>query len=132
MGGLHKNGWLGMMILVALTSGCTDNDADRLARIGRKVMSRSEAAVASAGAELPRGWRGPASCNGETSLDKRVSLRLKWDKGLQGCDIAVEVKETTVTLKGKAPEAAQKLHAVELAQGTVGVEKVQDLVEVGR
>jgi osmotically-inducible protein OsmY len=52
--------------------------------------------------------------------------RLRLDKGLADAEIDIEAKGSVVTIRGSLVDAALRQRAVELAQGTVGVEQVVD------
>src|SRR5262249_18438635 len=68
MGALAKTrvGWLVLLLALALC-GCTGEDNDRLARVGRKVMGRAEALLGDADGRLSRGWQALRD-TGEVSL----------------------------------------------------------------
>ncbi len=70
-------------------------------------------------------------CDGgdETSLDARVSIRLRWDKNLADMPIQVSSKGAVVELKGAVRDLDQRRRAVEIAESTAGVEKVVDALE---
>jgi hypothetical protein len=114
--------WL-LVVVVALT-GCNQQDADGLARIGKKVVARAGTATAPLRDRFDSGVRGLAS------VKERVQARLRWDKQLP--DTAIEVSATggEVELKGPVASDDQRRRAVELAETTQGVERVLDLLEV--
>ncbi|MGP0065775.1 MAG: BON domain-containing protein [Isosphaeraceae bacterium] len=60
----------------------------------------------------------------------RIYARFHWDKHLQQADIDIDVKGTTATLSGTVPTAKAKAKAIELAEDTVGIEKVIDHLTV--
>lgn len=62
--------------------------------------------------------------------DEAVRERLASDKRLAGVEFKVTAEGGTVTLRGLAPSAGAKRLAVEVAENTVGVEKVVDEVAV--
>jgi osmotically-inducible protein OsmY len=59
-----------------------------------------------------------------------VAARLRWDKSLEGSDIQIQVNEKTVELQGTVENLLQRRRAVDLAESTVGVAKVDDRLEV--
>jgi osmotically-inducible protein OsmY len=63
-------------------------------------------------------------------VEDRVKSRLEGDRQLAGVDVAVSAEGGAVKLRGVVPTAAARLRAVELAETTVGVEKVIDELAV--
>ncbi len=124
--------WLVSLCLAAgFLNGCSQGEADCLARIGRKGMARAGAVAEEANARVAAGWlamaiRGEAP---EVSLEDRVRRRLSWDKELDGAEISVQVIQAKVELRGKVRNAEQKQRARGLAQTTVGVEAVDDQLQ---
>jgi osmotically-inducible protein OsmY len=67
----------------------------------------------------------------ETTLDSRVTTRLRWDRTLADADIHVSSPiPGTVQLEGTVPDLIRRRRAVDLAQSTQGVEKVLDKLTV--
>jgi hyperosmotically inducible periplasmic protein len=60
----------------------------------------------------------------------RVYARLHWDKHLQEAKIEITVKGGVATLTGTVPTAKAKAKAIELAEDTVGIDKVIDHLTV--
>jgi hypothetical protein len=120
--------WLLAGVLV-LGAGCNRQDADRLSRLGRKGLDRVETTLAGLTCSLTGGQAGIPCGPGEGRLDLRVSARLRWDKNLAGEAIEVRAQGGLIELKGKVADLARRRRAVELAETTVGVEKVNDLLE---
>jgi hypothetical protein len=122
----------GLWLLAALLAvgGCSRQDADRLARVGRKSMCKAQAVLGHATCNLTNGWQGlPDGLEG-AGVDQRVLGRLRWDRSLAETTIEVQAKGKQVELKGKVRDLAQRRRAVELAETTVGVEKVTDLLQI--
>jgi len=112
------------------TAGCDNEDASRMARVGRKVLAKAELVTQGADEKLARGWQAVRGGAEETPLAARVTARLRWDKGLAETEIQVNVEGSEVELKGIVRDEAQKRRAVELAETTAGVEKVTDALEL--
>jgi osmotically-inducible protein OsmY len=62
--------------------------------------------------------------------DEAVRERLASDRRLAGFEFKVSAEGSVVTLRGLAPNAGAKRLAVEVAENTVGVEKVVDELAV--
>src|SRR5262245_35794704 len=131
MGGGRRLGWCWLLAgLAALGPGCNRQDADRLARVGRKVVERAEEASGGVTTSLTTGWQGVRANMDAGGLDARVSSRLRWDKSLADFPIEVSARGGIVELKGTVQNLTQRRRAVELATSTVGTEQVIDLIVV--
>jgi hypothetical protein len=112
---------------LVLATGCNREDADRLARASRRGLANVEAVLSTAASGLP-GWKGaPGLRNG--GLVSRVAARLQWDKGLTDVPIEVQAQGGVVELRGKVHDLNQRRRAIELAETTAGVEKVNDQLQ---
>ena len=121
---MGKTGVFWSVILV-LVAGCNRQDTDSLARIGRKIVDRSE--------ETTRGLRekihqGLPEMN--ASLQDRVQRRLRWDRALEGTAMEVKASGEEVEIKGTVKTPEQRRRAVDLVENTVGVERVLDSLKV--
>jgi hypothetical protein len=103
-----------------LAAGCSRDDADGLARVGRKLQDRAEALASELQSIIN------LDLGGHTALETRVLHRLRWDRTLADQAITVKAQGSEVELHGTVADAAQKRRAVEIAESTVGVEKVID------
>jgi osmotically-inducible protein OsmY len=110
--------------LCLLAGGCSRQDTDYLARIGRKLRERAEAAACEIGGKLDVSRKVAAS-----DTAQRVNQRLAGDKSLAGARIEA-LGETQLELRGSVQSPRQRLRAVELAESTVGVEKVTDSLQL--
>ncbi len=113
-------------LIFASLGGCSQQDADGLERIGRKLAARAELWTASLNEQLPLKL---ASLQGDT-LENRVANRLRWDRLLVEEKIEVAANGAEIELKGLVSSAEQKRRAVELAENTTGVERVVDHLQV--
>ena len=116
-------------VLLGLVHGCGRDDADGLARVGRKALARAEPLTEEANGRLAAGWQAIRG-EQETAVATRVDHRLRWDKELDGAAITVQAVPGGVELRGKVRGEAQRQRAAELAQSTTGVENVTDMLEV--
>ena len=128
MGALRTRRRHWLVLVVRFAAGCSRQDSDRLARVGRKTVDRAEALIGRLVGNLTGGSQGPHGIS-DPGLEVRVSGRLRTDKSLADTPIVVEVKGTVVELKGSVRDLAQRRRAVDLAASTVGVEKVNDLLQ---
>ena len=123
----HRRTWLLVLGVVVLAAGCDSEDADRLARVGRKVNEKFHTLTGGPQEKLSSGWLAMRSNFDDATLDTRVSVRLRWDKSLTAASIQVStVSEGVVELKGKVTDLNQRRRAVEVAQSTAGVNEVKD------
>jgi osmotically-inducible protein OsmY len=98
-----------------------------VARIGKLLAVKIDDLTGGTRAKLNTTWQAARGSWGETSLDSRVSTRLRWEKSLSGSDIQITVEKSgAVRLQGKVADTAQRTRAVALAESTLGVDKVVD------
>jgi hypothetical protein len=115
---------LAAALLVTTSAGCVKQDTDILARVGRRALYQGRDATAGLRTRLAAYL--PASGPAGDSLEERVAQRLRSDKALQGVKFDVVVSGGEIELKGNPTTDDQKRRATELAEATVGVEKVTD------
>jgi hypothetical protein len=128
----HRRKWLLALGMVVLAAGCDGEDADRLARVGRKVNEKFHALTGGPQEKLSSGWLAMRSNFDDATLDTRVAVRLRWDKALTTASIRVNTaSEGVVELKGKVTDLNQRRRAVEVAQSTAGVSEVKDSLTTG-
>jgi osmotically-inducible protein OsmY len=119
--------WRWLACLALLTAGCESQDADRLAKLGRKVADRLQAQTTIDPGRPPDSLQSIRGGIGEFALDAKVAARLHWDKALEGTRIQVAaLGEGTVKLTGMVPSAEARQQAVHLARTTSGVRDVVD------
>ncbi len=126
MGQLQRPRWhqfLFLLVLAGTTAGCNRQDADCLTHIGQKLAS----GLGEAKQSLEVGWQGVVPVIG---LEARVAARLHWDKALAGAAIEVKASGAEVELTGTVQDLTQQHRAAELAEGTTGVEKVTNNLQV--
>ena len=114
--------------IALILCGCDSADQVHLSRCGRLVAQRLEHALEHDGA-LGDVWRRIHETT-DVALDARIMARLHWDKGTADAQVQVKAANGLVELKGRVRDEEQRRRALELAQGTVGVEKVTDSLEI--
>jgi hypothetical protein len=124
--------WWWLLGVLAVAGGCSRQDTDVLARIGRKTAARSEVVTAGVHKTVHRGCQGVWSSWDAAALETRVAARLRWEKGLNESAIEVRATGTTVELHGKVRDEGSRKRAGELAETTLGVEKVENRLELGK
>jgi osmotically-inducible protein OsmY len=117
-------GWLGVGVL-GLVCGCSREDADRIGLICQKAVDKMEA-VSGAKGKAAGSWEALRGSLSDVALESRVAVRLRWDRALNDAEVRVlPAGPGTVRLRGAVGEE-QRRRALELAQSTVGVDKVLD------
>lgn len=111
--------WVGLAWLIAAT-GCGRQDAEKLARVGWKLAEKFQRLVPE---PFPFGGMSLAA---DPSLEGRVRARIRADKFLAPQNIEVLATAGGVRLRGTVDDPVLKRRAVEMAESTVGVEKVVD------
>jgi BON domain len=120
--------WWPLLACVALfAGGCDGQDAERLSRIGRKIVDRATAQTDTSPGRLPGSLQSIRGGWYEITVDARVASRLRWDKNLEGSPIQVQsLGSSSVKLTGTVATLELRQRAVRLADSTVGVETVID------
>jgi osmotically-inducible protein OsmY len=111
--------------LVSVAAGCNRQDSQRLARVGKKIVEKAEQI---AGGTQERLVGSLQNVQDNAGLAAHVASRLRWDVGVADADITVRVQGNVVELRGSAESLRQRRRAVELAETTVGVARVDDLI----
>ncbi len=135
----HKGGsmsdrgsWCWLVCLGLFAAGCDGQDADRLAKIGRKAVDKVQVQAGADPGRAPDSLQSIRGGLGEFALDAKVSARLRWDKPLEGTAIQVAaVGGGAVKLTGTVPSFEARQRAVQLANSTTGVSKVIDELTEG-
>jgi hypothetical protein len=117
-------------VACCLLQGCNRQDTERLARVGRRLVAKTEALAGDLRENLSGGWQGLCATWERAGLDARVAARLRWDKGLAEASVSVQASGGAVELKGTVRDLTQRRRAVELAESTSGVEKVTDSLRI--
>lgn len=120
---------LALLPLALSATGCNKSDSDRLGKLGGTVRQKAEKLIAGNN-KVIRGWQTVPLHLGEVAVDARVSARLSWDRTLADAEIQVQLADGVVELTGQVRNGEQQRRAVALAQSTLGVEKVNDRLEV--
>src|SRR5258708_7329495 len=136
---LARNRWSALFVtaIVALAgvalTGCTAQDTECLARIGRKLADRSHGAADSIRDHvdgdlkaLPLGGPLPK----DNALRERIAARLRWDALLADVRIDVQVVGQEVDLKGTVKNDAQRRRAADIAETTTGVQVVNEALRI--
>jgi osmotically-inducible protein OsmY len=114
-------------LLGLFLGGCSRQDTECLASLGRKLVEKAQLTATRVGDKLELGWardgaqekRGP----GESCVEC-VEQRLRADKFLAGTRIEVLGNEKELQLRGTTKTPLQRQRAIEQAETTPGVKKV--------
>ena len=121
---MHFKHLLALALLAG--AGCNQQDVDGLGRIGRRVLTSTQVAVSPLREKFDHTVKGI----GTVGLRQRVQQRLQWDRALADASIDVVVTENEVELKGTLKRDEQRRRALELAETTIGVERVTDHLQI--
>jgi BON domain len=116
--------------VLLICCGCNKNDSEHLGRVGHTLGNRFHEMLAGREDSLAASWQAIRGNWNEGALDVRVQARLHWDKDLADQTIKVSTEDGIVTLRGKVASDSQKQAAVRIAQETIGVERVEDELEI--
>ena len=111
------------MLGLALLTGCSREDGEKLARIGHLVASKAREA---APAQTPLDDLTPP-----TTLAAKVRMRLRTDAALADLSIQVHEAPDGIHWQGHVPHPDHADWAVKLARETVGVVNVVNELVVG-
>jgi len=130
----NRSGWGRRWLclgLVGLACGCSSQDSDRLARVGRKAAAKADGLTEGARGRLANAWQAMKVSTDEGTVDGRVATRLRLDKALAGVSIQVTaLGKGQIRLRGTVADLPQRRRAVDLAQTTFGVTGVFDELTV--
>jgi osmotically-inducible protein OsmY len=124
--------WLALCVAVwvgigrAQQEGAAEKAGEKLDAVGRKikeVLQKTEDRVR-------EGFHRTRESVHAMGILARVYGRLHWDKALHSSSLTIRIENGAVALRGAVPDAAAKAKAVELAEDTVGVNKVVDELSV--
>jgi osmotically-inducible protein OsmY len=119
-----------ILLVCAGLWGCSDQDADRISRVSGKALTKATELTTQARGRISLSLRNPTVSLNDTELGARVEARLAWDEALKGAKIKAEASGGEVTLTGTVAQEPQRQRAVDLAQSTLGVNKVTDRLEL--
>jgi hypothetical protein len=126
-----SSSWLSWLVvfLSMCPCACNSGDADRLARVGRRSAAKIDNLTCGAPNKLANSLEAVRINWDDLTLDTRVSARLRWDNLLTDAQVHVRTLDAgTVELSGTVNDDSQRQRAVQLAQSTVGVDRVVDLL----
>jgi osmotically-inducible protein OsmY len=103
-------------------------DAEVLTKVGRTASEQVSAAMPDRTAVA--GPLAAVQVGDLTAVDEKVRLRLKTDAALESTKLTVTADQGVVKLTGRVDTAAQRERAVQLAQSTLGVTKVEQEIAV--
>jgi hypothetical protein len=127
MAAFGRNRWFPWLPAACLAlAGCTQQDTESLARIGRKFGQRSQGTIASVRGQVD----GDLRVLNEPGLKEKIDSRLRWDALLSDVKIEVQVTGGEVDLTGTVKNDAQRRRAAEIAESTAGVQAVNDRLKV--
>ncbi len=116
------------VFVVLIGSRFEPSDGDRIAAIGRVATARVRSAMPPA--EKIAGPLDALRRGLPTRPEDRVKNRLETDRDLQGITFTVSADGNAVTLRGIVPDVDARERALQLAESTVGVDKVIDELAV--
>jgi osmotically-inducible protein OsmY len=124
-------GWWVVLALLLTAAGCEQRDQESLRRVARKLRDKTQEVAADTQHHLARDFPALGAPWDRSNLEARLEARLRGDKTLADAALRVRASGGTVDLNGTVRTEDQRKRAVELAESTVGVDKVNDSLEVG-
>lgn len=118
-------------LAVCLLSTATVRPAQAQQGLGERLGEQLDQGLNRLRSEVREGWASLRSTVDKMGVQGRVYGRLRWDKQLAESRIDVETEEGgVVLLRGQVSSAAAQQKALQLANDTVGVNKVVDELKV--
>lgn len=127
---MRKINKAGALLIALALAGCSNEDADQLAKVARTSRNKIEQMTGGAPDKLAGSIDAMRANWNEIALDTRVSLRLRWDRDLEGSAVEVHATNGVVELRGTVTKMTQRQRAVQLARTTLGVTEVVDVLEI--
>ena len=122
---------LATTLLPAATFAQSQQEVPREEGIGEQIGQEIDQGIRELGDELRGGWAALRQMVDRFGVQARVYSRLRWDKNVASQKIEVDASEAgVVTLRGQLDRQSAKQQAIELAQDTIGVERVVDQLTV--
>jgi len=125
---------LGLSAVIALVTLVTTTSLPSLRAqdgIGERIGQSLDQGLNRLQGELREGWASLKQTVDRLGIEGRVYSRLRWDKEIATSTIDLDATDKgVVTLRGQVSNAAAKQKAVQLAQDTVGVNRVIDELSV--
>jgi hypothetical protein len=117
------------LIIIAVFSmaGCNRSDGDRLARVGTRATKNLKAMIPE---RIP--ISGSIGLTNGSEMENRVRQRFRSDRYLSSLSLEIICEENAVRLKGQVDDPLLKRRASEIAESTIGVEKVIDEIVVAK
>lgn len=123
---MKRLSWMFVPLAVTIC-GCDGNDGDRLTRVGWTVSQNIQALVPE---RMP--FVGSLGLPKNSTREQSVRERFRSDRYLGELTIEIIGEPGTIRLRGQVADAVLKRRAVEIAESTVGVEKVIDEIVVAK
>ena len=99
--------------------------------LGERIGAELDEGISRLSEEFREGWASLKQAVDKMGVQGRVYSRLRWDKQLSQADLDVDVEEGgIVALGGTVADETAKQKALQLAQDTVGVNRVIDRLTV--
>ena len=114
------------LVFLLLTCGCKLRDRDILVEVCRKTGEKVESAIGTTPAHLSG-----TLPMGDASIAARVHNRIHWDRYLNSLNVKVHtLAPGKLALHGQIPDLSLKQRILDLAKSTVGVEQVEDRLQL--
>ncbi len=110
--------------------GCNNQDTQRLAEVGRVTAHKIEEVTGGSPDKVRAGLASVSSHLDDAPLDRRVAVRIRWDKLMADALIDVQGSDKQIELTGTVVSEEQHRRAIEIAEATAGVEAVVDKIQV--
>lgn len=100
--------------------------------IGERIGAKLDQGIDKLGDELQEGWESLKRTVDRMGVQGRVYSRLRWDKHFADTQFEIDVEDDVVILRGVVASLQAKQKALQIAEDTIGVDRVNDELTVAQ
>lgn len=116
--------------LICGVSSCFTVRPAKAQGIGERIGARLDQGIDRLGEELQEGWESLKQTVDRMGVQGRVYSRLRWDKNFADTKFDIDVKNDIVTLRGVVSSIEAQKKALQIANDTIGVARVENELTV--
>ncbi|MFO0944480.1 MAG: BON domain-containing protein [Planctomycetota bacterium] len=120
-----------ILAIVLVASACNNQQAQHLGDTSAQNLGKASESLKQVAQSLGKGLSKVRQGLDDAELTGKVYVRILWDKDLQESKVSISSKPGgIVTIRGTVPSRTIRRRILELAESTIGVEEVDDQMEV--
>lgn len=119
------------LVLLLFASACNNQQAQNLGDTSAENLGKASETLKHVAQSLGKGLSKVRQGLDDAELTGKVYVRILWDKDLQESKVSISTRPGgIVTIRGTVESRTVRRRILELAESTVGVEEVDDQMEV--